>query len=289
MKVGGGQMFGFLRNLFQRKPLSEAAATTLVLDTMRARAKPTLMLDGVEGDVVFRLGGLPRLPSPNIWPLRDGRPLAFIGALDLHAMRAAGGPDYLPAEGHIHVFYDVEGQPWGFDPADRDGFALVFTRSIGEDEVARPRDLSETNVFASTSLKARAAVSYPTPQRLDLPEHVGVTYGDDAAFDLQRSNFGDGPEHRIGGYPTPIQNDSMELEAELASSGVYLGDPAGYSAAGPGTEALARSEWFLLLQIDSDDDAGIMWGDSGMLYIWVRERDARRGNFDNAWFILQCC
>jgi uncharacterized protein YwqG len=43
-----------------------------------------------------------------------------------------------------------------------------------------------------------------------------------------------------------------------------------------------------LLQLDTDDDAGIMWGDCGMLYFWVRAEEAAIGDFRNPWLILQC-
>jgi len=32
-----------------------------------------------------------------------------------------------------------------------------------------------------------------------------------------------------------------------------------------------------------------MWGDDGNLYFWVREQDAKVGNFSDVWLILQCC
>jgi uncharacterized protein YwqG len=29
-------------------------------------------------------------------------------------------------------------------------------------------------------------------------------------------------------------------------------------------------DWTILLQIDLDDNAKMMWGDGGMLYVWIR-------------------
>lgn len=55
--------------------------------------------------------------------------------------------------------------------------------------------------------------------------------------------------------------------------------------------AAAREQaptWRLLLQIDSDDDLGIMWGDLGRIYFWVREPSLRDRSFREAWTILQC-
>jgi uncharacterized protein YwqG len=78
----------------------------------------------------------------------------------------------------------------------------------------------------------------------------------------------------------------MEMECQLAS--LYCGDESGF--ADPQAPALApgAAAWRLLLQVDSDDDVGVMWGDAGVIYYWVEADAARAGRFDNAWLILQC-
>jgi uncharacterized protein YwqG len=50
----------------------------------------------------------------------------------------------------------------------------------------------------------------------------------------------------------------------------------------------AVADWRLLLQLDSDDSARFLWGDCGHLYFFVRESEARAGNFSNVWMVLQC-
>jgi uncharacterized protein YwqG len=40
--------------------------------------------------------------------------------------------------------------------------------------------------------------------------------------------------------------------------------------------------------VDSDDAAGTMWGDSGMLYYWIRDDDLAARRFDRAWCVMQC-
>ena len=32
----------------------------------------------------------------------------------------------------------------------------------------------------------------------------------------------------------------------------------------------------------------MMWGDVGTLHCWIREPDARAGDFSGVWLILQC-
>ena len=43
-----------------------------------------------------------------------------------------------------------------------------------------------------------------------------------------------------------------------------------------------------LAQIDSDDDAGWMWGDAGTLYFGTRNADLANSDLDRAWMVLQC-
>jgi uncharacterized protein YwqG len=63
-----------------------------------------------------------------------------------------------------------------------------------------------------------------------------------------------------------------------------------YSTCGSAAELKAGSmDWHLLLQVDSEQAAGMMWGDVGRLYYWIRSKDLKAGNFDNVWLVLQCC
>ncbi len=57
-----------------------------------------------------------------------------------------------------------------------------------------------------------------------------------------------------------------------------------------GWRPLARGvdEWLLLLQLDSDDNAGTMWGDAGMLYFWIRKADLAASRFERTWMTWQC-
>jgi uncharacterized protein YwqG len=80
----------------------------------------------------------------------------------------------------------------------------------------------------------------------------------------------------------------MDLECQLVSNGLYCGDESGYNDARAKLLEENRSDWVLLLQIDSDDFCEMMWGDCGMLYFWIRKEDLAARNFDDVWMILQC-
>lgn len=271
----------------QEPPLDEAAATRAVIEALKPLASPAVVLEDAPGSLVLRLGGLPRLPAPSGWPERRGRPLSFIAELDLTALRAVGGPDWLPASGVLHLFFDVEDEPWGFDPADRDGWKVIMTDAAAPRSLPRPAGLSGDRVFAPVALAGRRALTYPTTERLDLPPGVGPVFEFEAVHAFMDADLGDGPRHQVGGYPSPIQGDGMELEAQLASNGIYVGGPDGYSDERVAALEAGAGDWRLLLQIDSDAAAGIMWGDTGTLYVWVREQDARAGDFSRVWIVLQ--
>ncbi len=49
------------------------------------------------------------------------------------------------------------------------------------------------------------------------------------------------------------------------------------------------SDWELLLQLDSDRDVGMIWGDCGMLHFWIRKQDAEQKDFSKILMTMRCC
>jgi uncharacterized protein YwqG len=37
------------------------------------------------------------------------------------------------------------------------------------------------------------------------------------------------------------------------------------------------------------DEAGMMWGDVGRLYYWIKHEDLKAARWELSWLILQCC
>ena len=282
--VGALLIAGSARGAAAQDP---AAATRAVIAALKPLATRAVVLEQADRPTVCRLGGAPRLPASTAWPDRQGRPLSFIAELDLTALRAVGGPDWLPASGVLHLFFDVEEEPWGFDPADHDGWKVIMTDAPAPRPLPRPPGLSGDRIFAPVALAGRSTLTYPTTERLDLPPEVGRTFEFEPVHAFMDAGLGDGPRHQVGGFPSPIQGDGMELEAQLASNGIYMGGPDSYTDARIAALEPGAADWRLLLQIDSDDAAGLMWGDTGTLYVWVREQDARMGDFSRVWMIVQ--
>lgn len=264
--------------------VADQAATAAVMDAMRAGQRTTVLLKAGQGS--SGIGGQPHLTTEIDWPTCDARPLSFIAELDLAMIRAAGGPEWLPDNGFLFFFYDHRDMPWGYDPAHRGGWTVIHAHRA---PIARPfpAGLDKDDQFDRVELEASRGTSYPTPDRLE--ESSSAADCDiDAAYDFLEQIRGASPDHRVGGYPSPAQGDDMELEAQLASNGVYLGNGNGYKSKAAMQLKAGAADWRLLLQVDSDDDAGMMWGDVGLLYFWIREDDALARDFSKVWLILQC-
>jgi uncharacterized protein YwqG len=91
--------------------------------------------------------------------------------------------------------------------------------------------------------------------------------------------------NKILGHPDQIQND-MQSECPLVTNSIY-GDAANRHPRRKELQKEAK-EWRLLLQIDFDDDAGMMWGDVGRIYFWIKADDLANKRFDKVWVMLQC-
>lgn len=257
-----------------------------------------------------KLGGEPDLPASMPWPANQNGPLAFLAQIQLSDLPQIGYASELPESGLLSFFYDWENQPWGYDPSHGAGSQIVFID--GESQLARrttPEELEDEGWFLECGLSPRLGDSLPT----DLPDFL--SQGEDpyqTFWQRIRAYFGIGApaglndeeqayytlldqlwshdelgRHKLLGYPDVIQN-SMELECQLASNGLYCGDATGYQD--PRAEALGSgaSDWQLLFQLDSCSAADMMWGDSGSLYFWIRRQDLAERRFHAAWTILQC-
>lgn len=264
--------------------MSVAAA----LAAIEAAAAPCVRLAG-GGFGRSRIGGLPNLAADVAWPRWNGRILSFVAQIDLAELRAAQGPDWLPDRGLLFFFYDEERGGWGFSPHDRGSFAVIYDPAAVPVVKQRAAPELAPEPYPEKAVAMRPHLSLPTPERLAIDT---MEFDEDSWETIDNriaASEGDEPLHQIGGWPHPIQNDHMELESQLASNGVDCGNPDGYRSAEAQALRAGASEWRLLLQLDSDEASDMMWGDSGMLYFWIREPDARAGDFSNAWMILQCC
>jgi len=235
-----------------------------------------------------RIGGVPWLPAGIEWPRRDGRPLAFIAQIDLASQPRGLAGQGLPSTGMLLFFYDATQTTWGFDPKDAGSFAVIHVDTPGPPASPEwPADVPPDARFRPVAISSEETVLLPPWESvliedLELDEEQAEAYQN-----LLEQTEGDEDQCLLGGYPDQIQGD-MTLECALVAAGLYCGDATAYQD--PRLPAFRRDalDWRLLLQVPSVDAAGMMWGDAGLLYYWIRDEDLRARRFDRSWLILQC-
>src|SRR5262245_18308358 len=239
-----------------------------------------------------RIGGAPDVPGDFRWPVFDGQPLAFIAQLNLMEVASTLSTGEFPLAGSLLFFYDARQQNWGFDPKDRGSAAVAyFPPEVALEPRELPPSMDEQGRFSLCAVRELHTV--PTLPGYDSPllDHLALTEAEqDRYFEnvLQHLNSAGGKVyHQLGGYAEPIQND-MQLECQLTTNDIYCGDPTGYQDPRRTALEAGQADWRLLLQVDSDDNANMMWGDAGRLYYWIRRQDLAARRFHDAWLIFQC-
>jgi uncharacterized protein YwqG len=293
-----------------RRTLSEAGIhgrlaaqlAELVRPSVTLTAEPTASEDSLPIGS-SKLGGRPDLPAGLPWPTRppyasavsqQHRPLAFLAQIALSDIAAVGGTDLeLPDCGLLSFFYDADDQPWGIRPEDRAGFNLMWFGDRALQRREPPETLQER--FNAVRLSAQARECVPSTDTFAVSEILDGAV--DARFNRDKLNnflYEDkrgeysNEKHALGGWPSVIQGQ-METECQLVTNGIFSGGPEGRASERAARLRPGAADWRLILQLDSDDDAGWMWGDVGRLYVWMREEDVRARRFDRCWTILQCC
>jgi len=261
-------LWRIVRRSHDRSTVASIALTAQVQRRRKRLAEPVLRLVP-GGDQFTKLGGVPDLPPDTSPPMGATGPLAFLAQVDLASARAAGGPEWLPSEGRIYFFY----APF------RHGFADVVqvVYSLGDSGGIAP-----ASTLAPPYRERRADLS----PAMSCPsfEWLGVDVADLARVADEICEDEDGrPTHKIGGYPDELQDEQMSLSCELIARGL---DPDGVHETSPAIERATR-DWRLLLQMDSDPDLKMSFGDGGRLYIFVKRSDARNGVFSRTVAIWQ--
>ena len=268
-----------------------AAGLARITPALVALARPSLRLtvrptsdESLAG--ASKLGGLPDLLVGTAWPYWKGAPLSFLAQIRLEEAQPYDVAHDLPATGLLSFFYDARQQTYGDNPADRGSWQVVYSNGSATQlrRLAVPPDMPPAGRFAPCGVTFASEVTLPQQPELEIPDWSWQ--GDERArYEEFLAAFPTPQEHgrthtRLLGYPDTLQDD-MRSEVQLAANGLTGADPrAAEVAKGAGA-------WRLLFQLDSEADAGMRWGDAGMLYFWI-ERDALKTmRFENVWMVLQ--
>lgn len=222
-----------------------------------------------------RLGGLPDLPLDVPWPRhREGRPLAFLAQVNLGEVGSPGIPGF-PSTGLLSLFsvFGWRSETGGGDPfvwnhePDPSWTRVLFVESTAGLAAVPPPE--PVNIFPAASVSFRPHGALPTDEREPALAALGWPGGDLDAF-----------EELVEGYHEVV------VRQEGASALNLLGGYAVYQQGAVG-QAVAE-DMRLLIQVGSDRNAGMSWGDGGFLYVWIRPDDLAARLFDRVVVDWQC-
>lgn len=212
------------------------------------------------------------------------RSLSFLAQINLSEIKNYDTENLLPKSGILYFFYSSEQSAWGFDFADRNKFKVFFydddLNNLRRNEF--PENLEEDGKFKCCELNFESEVSLPSCDN----EIYGKLKEEEMDLIFEEI-LNEETINKLLGHSDIIQNE-MELECELVTNGIYCGDASGYN--NPKAKELEKNakNWQLLFQIDTNEEAEMMWGDCGRIYFWIKKEDLKNKKFENCWMILQC-
>ncbi|CAM4426848.1 YwqG family protein [Paenibacillus tarimensis] len=246
---------------------------------------------------VTKVGGRPDLPEDFEWPRWKKYNLSFIAQVNLSEMpKAQASP--LPCGGLLSFFYAVEAL-YEYDAefyGDPRTCRVIYTGPQDLMNLKRrelPSQLAQEGILKPNRVTFTADVCVPAPESAYL-ESMGLGWnGNQEEFEKYWSvflqQFMDRMQpgryvNRLLGHPEQIQGD-MQVWCEMMTEGTYHEELNREESKRMADSAL---RWRLLLQIDSEEEkTGIMWGDVGRIYFWIREDDLAACRFDRAVCIMQ--
>ena len=271
-------------SLIQKSGLTRIAddITSLLRYTISIRTSPVEEAELPLG--ISKIGGLPDLPPDSDWPEWDDQPLPLIAQIRLADIAPYDRSGELPHTGMLYFFFNEEAlesyppthESWHVLHYDGDTAHLQRRLASSEEQFIYPTCAVEFSTlltlppFESLYLE-RLGLSYDAyrpeasrEQKREAAAYVKLTEQLEALYESAS------PHHQLLGHPYQMQGDLLlECQRDTHSQG----DPA---------------NWQLLLQVDSDDTAHMMWGDVGVLYFYIPQQALITRDFARVHLIMQC-
>lgn len=271
--------------LIERIRASRLAPYGAILELLM---KPTILLRPtaqIEHPVgASKIGGKPDLPPEWDWPEWQGRPLAFLAQFRMEEFASVDIENLLPHSGMLYFFYEAEEQPWGIDREDFGSWRVLYYDSSLNSLRRRlpPQTLPEECQFEEILVSPE--LFYTLPFELDELEQLApeIQLGEELCDEYREIVYETPPLdtvaawHWMLGYHAAIQDASNASVLQVFRG---MDWEEAYKQA---------SEMILLLQLDTDDRTGMMWGDAGRLYFWIHRDDLAARRFDEVLMELQC-
>ncbi len=247
-----------------------------------------------------KMGGDPDLPDDIEWPHWRGEPLSFLMQINLSEQNSFKASEFPTIEGTIYFFYIHDQSTFGFDIDEKGSWRVLYSRSNIQKLKRTPnpaKNREKEEIYTPNQIVFSEDISIPYFHSLIIEKLMGDdhNYSDlytdfinerGMDWSMNRALGEKNSDHHLFGYDFPVQGE-MQLQCQLSSNGLYHGELSDYEKNRRKELEKDTYRWRLLLQIDSDENPGWMWGDAGKLYFWINEDDLKKNNYDDVWMISQ--
>lgn len=222
-----------------------------------------------------KFGGTPYLPRDVPYPMSTkGKPLFFLAQLDFEEL-----PELFPFPNHgLLQIYISDDDLYGLsfhDMTKQGDFQIRFFEQTIKDAEILTTDFDFLPLFELVPISQACSLKFEVSQQ---PISVGDYQFEELIFN--------------GNIPQP-QEDYFKLlkeyEKTFDASGHRLGGYPYFTQSDPrGSKKNVNNDLRLLLQIDTDWDAGVMWGDAGVGNFFIREGDLKKRDFSRVMYNWDC-
>ncbi|CAH0346042.1 YwqG family protein [Bacillus sp. CECT 9360] len=246
------------------------------------QVKPFIRITGNKGDTSLlqsKFGGAPYLPKTMDHPKDEsGRAMKLLAQINFEEVPTLQS---FPPKGMLQFYLSIDDDGYGLDfdnPTKQKNYRIMYHPEILTDDDLLVTDFSYMDDFDEDYFPLEeTALSFEQDYEtvsvadyrfenvdIDLEQVVGE--GEDGEITLwevyaeELSNEG----HKMGGYAFFTQVDPREDEKKY------------------------RNHTITLLQIDTDDDLDIMWGDAGVANFFIKEEDLLKLDFSNVLYNWDC-
>lgn len=287
---------------YVRSLLAEYEITELE-DYLLQHRRPVVKLErgqaGASSIGKSRIGGYPDLPPEIEWPkTSDGKLMTLLAQLNFAQMVEEAGaetlPEFFPKRGLLYIFAGLD------EPAYDVEHKVIYIPQPETAELVyrKPEQktiLEETQEMESSPFEVHAIgqIEFPNYAYEDVDE-LEATETSMENYEAMAEDMRFKPDDVLGrmfGYPEG-QHGDYEYEAALV---IHTGKKYGYDTGEArkqlikhfnGDEQKADQEiqdMLMLLELDSDDDVGFRWWDSGVIHLFIRKEDLINLNFDRTY------
>lgn len=226
--------------------------------------------------------GLPYLPVGQPYPHDiDGQPMILLAQLNFEEIPPL--PDY-PEAGILQVFISAHDELYGADLENFDSMQAQTRFQVRYfEKLVHEQDWIYDFEFLRPQL-ADEELILPAEQEcaLTFERQTGIVSPSDYQF-----------EHLLGpNFFAPFGIEQNEYEESywqtFSAQGHRIGGYGFFTQDDPRAKAPAGEDWRILLQIDSDDTAGIMWGDLGVGHFLIPRQHLLRRDFSKILYTWDC-